>query len=83
MTLEKEQNVQKLVKKNHLGKGVTKYFINGVDTVKRSCYHQFEYIHISYVEYKIDLSDGQFSERCDVDGSFFNSDTIPIIFGKA
>ena len=31
----------------------------------------------------IDLSDGQFSERCDVDGSFFNSDAIPIIFGKA
>ena len=32
---------------------------------------------------KVDLSDGQFSERCDVDGSFFNSDAIPIIFGKA
>ena len=31
----------------------------------------------------IDLSDGQFSERCDVDGSFFNSDAIPIIYGKA
>ena len=31
----------------------------------------------------VDLSDGQFSERCDVDGSFFNSDAIPIIFGKA
>ena len=31
----------------------------------------------------LDLSDGQFSERCDVDGSFFNSDAIPIIFGKA
>ena len=28
----------------------------------------------------IDLGDGQFSERCDVDGSFFNSDAIPIIF---
>ena len=32
---------------------------------------------------KVDLSDGQFSERCDVNGSFFNSDAIPIIFGKA
>ena len=32
---------------------------------------------------EIDLSDGQFSERCDVDGSFFNSDAIPILFGKA
>ena len=31
----------------------------------------------------LDLGDGQFSERCDVDGSFFNSDAIPIIFGKA
>ena len=30
-----------------------------------------------------DLGDGQFSERCNVDGSFFNSDAIPIIFGKA
>ena len=26
---------------------------------------------------------GQFSERCDVDGSFFNSDAIPIIFLKS
>ena len=32
---------------------------------------------------RIDFNDGQFSERCDVDGSFFNSDAIPIIFGKA
>ena len=31
----------------------------------------------------VDLGDGQFSERCDVDGSFFNSDAILIIFGKA
>ena len=31
----------------------------------------------------LDLSDGQFSERCDVDGLFFNSDAIPILFGKA
>ena len=31
----------------------------------------------------IDLGDGQFSERCDVDGSFFNSDEIPIIFGES
>ena len=31
----------------------------------------------------LDLGDGQFSERCDVDGSFFNSDAIPIIFGKS
>ena len=31
----------------------------------------------------IDLNDGQFSERCDVDGSFFKSDAITIIFGKA
>ena len=30
----------------------------------------------------LDLGDGQFSERCNVDGSFFNSDAIPIIFGK-
>ena len=30
----------------------------------------------------LDLNDGQFSERCDVDGSFFNSDAIPIIFEK-
>ena len=27
----------------------------------------------------LDLSDGQFSERCDGDGSFFNSDAIPTI----
>ena len=31
----------------------------------------------------LNLGDGQFSERCDVDGSFFNSDAILIIFGKA
>ena len=31
----------------------------------------------------LDLGDGQFSERCDVDGSFFNSNAIPIIFGKS
>ena len=31
----------------------------------------------------LDLGDGQFSEWCDVDGSFFNSDAIPIIFGKS
>ena len=31
----------------------------------------------------VDLGDGQYSERCDVDGSFFNSDAITIIFGKA
>ena len=31
----------------------------------------------------VDLGDGRFSERCDVDGSFFYSDVIPIIFGKA
>ena len=31
----------------------------------------------------VDLGDGQFSERCDVDGSFFNSDAIPIIFLKS
>ena len=30
----------------------------------------------------IDVGDGQFSERCDVDGSFFNNDAIPIIFWK-
>ena len=30
----------------------------------------------------VDLGDGQYSERCDVDGSFFNSDAIPIIFWK-
>ena len=30
-----------------------------------------------------EVNDGQFSERCEVDGSFFNSDAIPIIFGKA
>ena len=32
---------------------------------------------------EVDLSDGQFSERCDVDGSFFNSDAIQILFEKA
>ena len=31
----------------------------------------------------LDLNDGQFSERCDVDDSFFNSDAMPIIFGKS
>ena len=31
----------------------------------------------------VDLGDGQFSERCDVNGSFFNSNAIPIIFGKS
>ena len=31
----------------------------------------------------LDLGDGQFSEQCDVDGSFFNSDAIPIIFGES
>ena len=31
----------------------------------------------------LDLGDGQFSERRDVDGSFFNSDAILIIFGKS
>ena len=31
-------------------------------------------------ETRIDFGDGQFSERCDVDGSFFNSDVIPITF---
>ena len=30
----------------------------------------------------IDFGDGQFSERCDVDGSFFNSDAIPNFFWK-
>ena len=30
----------------------------------------------------LDLKDGQISEWCEVDGSFFNSDAIPIIFGK-
>ena len=33
--------------------------------------------------YGIDLGDGQFSERCDVDGSFANNDAIPIIFGRS
>ena len=32
---------------------------------------------------RLDLGNGQFSKRCDVDGSFFNSDAIPIIFGKS
>ena len=32
---------------------------------------------------RLDLGDGQFSERCDVDGSFFNSDAIPINFWKS
>ena len=35
-----------------------------------------------YLPCSIDFSDGQFSERCNVDGSFFNSDAIPIIFWK-
>ena len=30
----------------------------------------------------LDFNDSQFSERCDVDGSFFNSDAILIIFWK-
>ena len=38
--------------------------------------------HVS-LHNSIDLGDGQFSERCDVDGSFFNSDAILIIFGKS
>ena len=32
---------------------------------------------------RLDLGDGQFSKRCDVDGSFFNSDAIQILFEKA
>ena len=35
------------------------------------------------VQTGLDFDDGQFSERCDVDGSFFNSDAIPIIFWKS
>ena len=33
-------------------------------------------------ELELDLGNGQFSEQCDVDGSYFNSDAIPIIFEK-
>ena len=34
--------------------------------------------------FHVDFDDGQFSEGCNVDGSFFDSDAIPIIlFGKA
>ena len=33
--------------------------------------------------WEVDLGDGQFSEQRDVDGSFFNSDAIPIIFWKS
>ena len=40
-------------------------------------------MHIYAKQCDLDLGDGQFSERCNVDGSFFNSDAIPIIFGKA
>ena len=41
-------------------------------------------LYLSVLQYSaLDLGDGQFSERCDVDGSFFNNDAIPIIFGKA
>ena len=38
---------------------------------------------LSHYITRIDLGDGQFSERCDVDGSFFDSDAIPIIFWKS
>ena len=33
-------------------------------------------------ECNVHLADGQFSERCDVDGSFFNSDAMPINLEK-
>ena len=45
--------------------------------------YECDYCDYASVQAGIDLSDGQFSERCDVNGSFFNSDAIPIIFGKA
>ena len=32
--------------------------------------------------YPLEFGDGQFSERCDVDGSFFNSNAIPNTFWK-
>ena len=35
-----------------------------------------------YPYISLDLGDGQISERCDVDGLFFNSDAISIIFWK-
>ena len=40
-------------------------------------------LHVWANQFDIDLGDGQFSERCDVEGSFFNSDAIPIIFGRS
>ena len=40
-------------------------------------------LHFYFSGAELDLGDGQFSERCDVDGSFFNSDAIPIIFWKS
>ena len=39
-----------------------------------------EYKYLCPTWWPLDLGDGQFSKRCDVDGSFFNSDAIPIIF---
>ena len=38
---------------------------------------------VKIYQFNVDLNDGQFSERCDGDGSFFNRDAIPILFGKA
>ena len=38
--------------------------------------------NIGWQDRWIDFNDGQFSEQCDVDGSFFNSDAILIIFWK-
>ena len=40
-------------------------------------------LHSYFSGAELDLGDGQFSERCDFDGSFFNNDAIPFIFGKS
>ena len=40
-------------------------------------------LHVWANQFDIDLGDGQFSERCDVEGSFFNSNAILIIFWKS
>ena len=40
-------------------------------------------LHSYFSGAELDLGDGQFSECCDFDGSFFNNDAIPFIFGKS
>ena len=51
-------------------------------TVSMYLYICIRQLFLSFHQCAVDFNDGQFSERCDVDGSFFNSDAIPIIFWK-